>query len=82
MVSAVMQQHLAELTQRVDRHVHAEAGRVSPAQQGLIRDQIIRKIGRMKWVDEYVIATALLLLRHEQPDLFSEQAAVEHNSQE
>ncbi|MBF0124704.1 MAG: hypothetical protein HQL60_05145 [Magnetococcales bacterium] len=84
MVSALMQQHLTELTDRVDRAVAAEASGVTPAQRQTICDKTMQRLGRMKWVDEHVIATALLLLHHEQPELFttSEEAAIKDNGEE
>nr|CRH06833.1 protein of unknown function [Candidatus Magnetococcus massalia] len=44
---------------------------LTDAQVEAITQQVTTRLGRMKWVDEHVIATDLMLLRIEQPSLFS-----------
>ncbi|MEG3640615.1 hypothetical protein [Magnetococcus sp. PR-3] len=49
-----------------------EYNHISPAHKEQLVALIQDRLGRMKWVDEHVIATDLMLLQHEKPELFEQ----------
>lgn len=50
----------------------ADYSAMTPEMKQTVADRVGDRIGRMKWVDEHVIATDLVVLRHQEPELFGD----------
>ncbi|MGN7613102.1 hypothetical protein ACQZV8_13575 [Magnetococcales bacterium HHB-1] len=66
---------LEEMRIQLEKDIHAvvcrnEYSHLSEQQREELKVRSLERLARTKWVDEHVIATDLMLIQYENPDIF------------